>query len=185
MLRLKAAVRWRNQLVYRFVRLAPLDVAEVELRAPGPGEVEDVESLRGGAVAQAMRTRLAGEQIVLYAYASGRVIGHAACFRPFAAERTVNGYFQLPAGSALIHGCFVDPEIRGRGVFPQLLQAVVRVVNADHPGSEVLVDTSVSNTPSQRGIVRSGFELARRVEVLQFGRRPILVRTYEERRTTE
>ncbi len=60
---------------------------------------------------------------------------------------------------ALLERCFTFPEYRGRGVFPALLAYAVRWNRERHPERGApLVECSISNASSARGILKAGFK---------------------------
>jgi GNAT superfamily N-acetyltransferase len=57
-----------------------------------------------------------------------------------------------------IHTCHVRSEYRGQGFYRDLLAELVQVACAKSSAPTVWIDTGVTNLPSRRGILGSGFE---------------------------
>jgi glycosyltransferase involved in cell wall biosynthesis len=130
----------------------PVDISPVTVE-----NVTDVLPLRGRAVVDLFRSQLHDGQVGKYARENGVVVGHAWLIPPAARGRRVNSYLELPPGVAHIHFCYVSERLRGRGIYPALLRALV--VEAKSLGARrVTVDTAVGNVASRRGIEKAGFE---------------------------
>ncbi len=63
----------------------------------------------------------------------------------------------LSAGQAYLYKAFTLPEYRGRGIYPELLQRVCRILK-ERGVHTILIATSIENRSSFRGIQKAGFE---------------------------
>jgi len=61
-----------------------------------------------------------------------------------------------PEGSTYLGGFVTHPDHRGIGLYPLLLRVMGQSVEA---GAVCVVETSSTNVPSQRGLVKAGFQL--------------------------
>lgn len=134
--------------------------------------LENVQELLGlrssGPVAAFTRFLEMGRHGV-FLLVDGVPVGHAWVTRPVDHEHIVNNYARLKAGEALIHYCYVDPDYRGLGYYSEMLHAVT-LWALRQGATRVRVDTSAGNVPSQRGILRAGFEEAATTTSIVVGR---------------
>ena len=66
-------------------------------------------------------------------------------------------FVALDEDDATILSCFVFPQYRGRGIFPAMLQAMVRALMVEDHAHRVYIDCKSWNAPSIRGIQKAGF----------------------------
>lgn len=92
----------------------------------------------------------------------GRVIGFAWLTDKALTLDCVGWHEELRKGTELIHSCGVDPEFRGRRVFPYLLSCIARE-RLDAGANHIWVEVDRKNHPSRRGIERVGFSLIRAI----------------------
>ena len=71
----------------------------------------------------------------------------------------------VPANHRYLYGFVTHPDWRGRGIYPHLLQAILRTEEQEH----FWIIHLQENTPSQRGIHKAGFLLAGRLSFLPTG----------------
>lgn len=72
--------------------------------------------------------------------------------------------FQIPAGNRYLYDFVTLPEWRGRGIYPRLLQAILRRESAEIERFWIIHQSL--NIASQRGIAKAGFLLACHVYLL-------------------
>jgi GNAT superfamily N-acetyltransferase len=65
----------------------------------------------------------------------------------------------VPPNHRYLYGFVTHPDWRGRGIYPQLLQAILRTEEQEHFWIMHLLE----NTSSQRGIDKAGFRVAGRL----------------------
>lgn len=134
--------------------------------------LENVQELLGlrssGPVAAFTRFLEMGRHGV-FLLVDGVPVGHAWVTRPVDHEHIVNNYARLKAGESLIHYCYVHPDYRGLGYYSEMLHAVT-LWALRQGATRVRVDTSAGNVPSQRGILRAGFEEAATTTSIVVGR---------------
>lgn len=73
--------------------------------------------------------------------------------------------FQIPAGNRYLYDFVTLPAWRGRGIYPHLLQAILRRESAEIERFWIIHQSL--NVASERGIAKAGFQLACRVYFLQ------------------
>lgn len=71
----------------------------------------------------------------------------------------------IPPNNRYLYGFVTHPDWRGRGMYPHLLQAILRTEEQEHFWIMHLLE----NTPSQRGILKAGFRVAGRLSFLSTG----------------
>jgi GNAT superfamily N-acetyltransferase len=71
----------------------------------------------------------------------------------------------VPPHHRYLYGFVTHPDWRGRGIYPCLLQVILRIEEQEHFWIMHLLE----NTPSQRGIHKAGFRLAGRLSFLPTG----------------
>lgn len=81
--------------------------------------------------------------------------GWAGTGRPWVSE--TEQHLVLPARTPWIYDCHTFPAFRGRGLYPQLLNAICRDLAQRHGARRVLVGCLRENHASWRGIRKAGF----------------------------
>ena len=77
----------------------------------------------------------------------------------------------VPERSVYIWDCFTRPELRGRGLFQELLRGIVE----RHPGIDIAYSAvDVNNAPSIRAMTKAGFRPLFRYYGLKLFNRPVL-----------
>jgi GNAT superfamily N-acetyltransferase len=71
----------------------------------------------------------------------------------------------VPPNNRYLYGFVTHPDWRGRGIYPHLLQAILRTEEQEHFWIMHLLE----NTSSQRGIHKAGFRVAGRLSFLPTG----------------
>jgi GNAT superfamily N-acetyltransferase len=71
----------------------------------------------------------------------------------------------VPPHNRYLYGFVTHPDWRGRGIYPHLLQAILRTEEQEH----FWIIHLRENTPSQRGIHKAGFRLAGRFSFFPTG----------------
>ena len=71
----------------------------------------------------------------------------------------------VPPNNRYLYGFVTHPDWRGRGIYPHLLQAILRTEEQEH----FWIMHLLGNTPSQRGIHKAGFRVAGRLSFLPTG----------------
>jgi GNAT superfamily N-acetyltransferase len=71
----------------------------------------------------------------------------------------------VPPNNRYLYGFVTHPDWRGRGIYPHLLQAILRTEEQEY----FWIIHLQTNTPSQRGIHKAGFLLAGRLSFLSTG----------------
>ena len=93
---------------------------------------------------------------------------------PVAVGWSATGEVALLGGRATLHvppqhrylyGFVTHPDWRGRGIYPHVLQAILRTEQQEH----FWIIHLLENTPSQRGIHKAGFRLAGRLSFFPIG----------------
>ncbi len=88
----------------------------------------------------------------------GRMDGHAATIAVSrSSEHVQQFFFPLRPRQSLISHCGTFPSLRGQGLYPAMLQKIVRRL-ATEGTTCVLIHCADWNTPSRRGIERAGFQ---------------------------
>jgi RimJ/RimL family protein N-acetyltransferase len=88
----------------------------------------------------------------------GRLDGEMAgiCWSRSGRNRT-DYFVPLVETDATIMSCFVYPELRGRGIYPAMLQTMVNVLMDRDRICDVYIDCKSWNSSSIRGIRKAGF----------------------------
>ena len=71
----------------------------------------------------------------------------------------------VPPHNRYLYGFVTHPDWRGRGIYPHLLQAILRTEEQEH----FWIIHLLENTPSQRGIHKAGFRVAGRLSFFPTG----------------
>ncbi len=71
----------------------------------------------------------------------------------------------VPANDRYLYGFVTHPDWRGRGIYPHLLQTILRTEEQEH----FWIIHLLENTSSQRGIHKAGFRVAGRFSFLPTG----------------
>jgi GNAT superfamily N-acetyltransferase len=71
----------------------------------------------------------------------------------------------VPPNNRYLYGFVTHPDWRGRGIYPQLLQAILRTEEHEY----FWIIHLLENTSSQRGIHKAGFRVAGRLSFLPAG----------------
>lgn len=137
--------------------------AKIEIRPIKAGR--DVEQLREIQVKNAFEKMEKNGQICIGAYVNGKLAGHAACILP----EMEYGPF-IVKESAYIHYCYVDPEWRGFGIYPNMLSWIVKMVLDKYDISRVTITTTEENVASQNGLKKIGFRFARKYTYIEWWR---------------
>jgi GNAT superfamily N-acetyltransferase len=66
-------------------------------------------------------------------------------------------HFRLPPGERYLWDFATLPEWRGRGLYPRLLQAIIRLEDAG--GQRLWIGHETGNDASRKGIERAGFRV--------------------------
>lgn len=99
---------------------------------------------------------------------NGRVVG--TCWSRKHHRRSVY-VVRLNETDAVILSCFVPPEFRGRGIFPAMLEKMVRVMMDEDGTARVFIDCRAWNAASSRGIQKARFTfLGKAVRLVLFNR---------------
>lgn len=139
--------------------LHPIDVAEGErivARTPGAfdswaddfpfdGDVRGVEAFLHGTAAHGEQGPFGHYRVTRLA--DGRAVGGV-------------GFKGQPEGGCVEIGYGLSESARGHGYAAEAVSAVLTIA-ADHGLSKVVADTTLDNIPSQRTLVRAGFQLVR------------------------
>lgn len=125
----------------------------------------DVEQLRDIQVKNAFEKMKKNGQICIGAYVNGKLAGHAACILP----EIEYGPFRVKE-SAYIHYCYVDPEWRGFGIYPNMLSWIVKMVLDKYHIPRVTITTSEENVASQNGLKKIGFRFVRKYTYIEWWR---------------
>jgi RimJ/RimL family protein N-acetyltransferase len=120
-----------------------------------PGSITaELEQLLASYLARAEANRLLEQGDRLY---TGRVAGDIQTFGWTATRRLSIGELgverELPPGNQYLWGFLTVPEARGKGLYPHLLQAILRQENA----TRFWIGHDYDNYASARGILRAGF----------------------------
>ena len=81
----------------------------------------------------------------------------AICWSHSHKKRT-DYFVALDEDDAMILSCFVFPQYRGRGIYPTMLETIVRTLKGNDQVSNVYIDCKSWNVPSIRGIQKAGFD---------------------------
>lgn len=122
----------------------------------GEDNVGRAETLRSKTIVATFEKFLAEGRHGVFAVRDGITVGHAWVTPPAESRGVVNGYTRADLGESLIHYCYVDPSMRGRGIYAEMLHAVT-AWSLGEGARVVRVDTGTKNIASQRGITRAGF----------------------------
>lgn len=72
-------------------------------------------------------------------------------------KRRTDYFVGLEETDATILSCLVFPAFRGRGIFPAMLQTMVKTLMDEDQVRRVFIDCKSWNQPSRRGIQKAGF----------------------------
>jgi hypothetical protein len=116
-----------------------------------------VQDYRSNETAQRFLQYLDDGRVGVYALVNERVVGHGWATVAQEKSTTVNGFFRLLSGQALIHDCNVEDDARGNNIYPSLIDELRRHLELSYPKIRVLIDSEMSNTGSLKGITKAGF----------------------------
>lgn len=91
-------------------------------------------------------------QYCLGAFVDGEIVGHAVMVLPIAKHNQV--YIKT---GGFIHFCYVEPQYRGKGIYPCMLKELMARTNQLYGIDSFAISTSPDNTSSQRGLSKVGF----------------------------
>lgn len=124
------------------LEVVPIDIANVDR----------VLEFRNESVRQQFRQFLAEDRSGIFVMHDGQAVAHGwLTASPGPGRATVNGYFPLHPGEALIHHCHVEASMRGRGIFRLIICHLTSASSL-----RVLIDSDRRNTPSLNAIEKSG-----------------------------
>jgi GNAT superfamily N-acetyltransferase len=114
-----------------------------------------------------VRARLRAGHHAYVAYLDGAHVGYGWSATREADVGELGAHLRLVDGYRYLWDFFTLPDYRGRGLYPQLLQAILRreCANASH----FWIGHDRENAASARGILRAGFRLVADVTVLAGG----------------
>ena len=111
-----------------------------------------------GKPAQDVEARMAAGHLAFVVRAEGAIASHGWVATREAEFRQGTFRFTMPHGNRYLWAFVTAPEWRGRGLYPSLLQFILRAESPDAERFWVL--HKASNEASRRGIERAGFQLA-------------------------
>ena len=114
-----------------------------------------------------------------YVYWEDKVISCGWVYINSKSSKTKNKYIVIPKGFAWLHDFWTHPEFRGRGIYPALLQFICKEILSKRLvllPSNILIDTDCSNTASNRGIQKAGFEFIGNIVALRIRRFWVVLR---------
>ncbi len=83
----------------------------------------------------------------------------------------LNYAYPLREDEFFIYDCFVSPEFRGRGIYPAMLQAILRDYRVEGAYRRACIGVSSANRGSRRGVIKAGFREYSRITYRRwFGR---------------
>lgn len=88
-------------------------------------------------------------------------------------------YIIIPNGFAWLHDFWTHPDFRGKGLYPTLIQRISKEILLEKlviSPSNILIDTDSSNTASNKGIQKAGFELIGNIVALRIRKFWIILR---------
>jgi hypothetical protein len=88
--------------------------------------------------------------------------------------------FQVPAGNHYLYNFVTLPAWRGLGIYPRLLQAILR--HESSLNKRYWINHQSSNTASEKGISKAGFRLASKVYFLDTGKLCLIAGSDESER---
>lgn len=89
--------------------------------------------------------------------------------------------FTVPEGERYLYYCITLPDWRGRGIYPQLLQHIIR---SEQVVERFWIIHQLANVASQRGIAKAGFSIASKVYFLTTRKLVLLADGEAERAST-
>ena len=98
--------------------------------------------------------RRAADNTPYLAYLAGQVVACGWSSASIVEIGELGLTFTLPPGNRYLWGFVTDPHYRGRGLYPRLLQAILRAEGAD---IRAWIGQEPNNTASARGIINAGF----------------------------
>ena len=173
----RAIVRRRSQQLFAW----PLEKSPTESTSPGI-EVrhlseDDIHQLIAFRTSEAISSLLqvAATATMYGLFCSDRPVAHGATSAARSRSILVNGYFPLPKGDTLLHTFHVDPKLRGKGLYRNMLSQIADRERAQATSGTIWIDTSISNVASRKGIVAAGFEEVGELEAIIICRKLVFV----------
>lgn len=105
-----------------------------------------------------VEARIAAGHLAFVARAEGAIVSHGWAATREAEFRQGTFRFAMPTGNRYLWAFATLPEWRGKGLYPRLLQHILRT--EAQVADRFWVLHKASNEASRRGIERAGFELA-------------------------
>jgi GNAT superfamily N-acetyltransferase len=122
--------------------------------AEGTTDGKVAEQLAGGSEVEALGLLRSGHHAYL-AYVDGTAVGYGWCATAEASIGELGLSFALRAGERYLWGFATEPAWRGHGIYPRLLQAILRAETAE--AGRFWIGHEPGNAPSARGILKAGF----------------------------
>ena len=140
---------------------APYRVSRIE-SLPADFPLEEAKVLQRWSEGHSLYGIIIGDALITYSWVSdaGAAVGvlHSMVLK-------------VPERSIYIWDCFTRPELRGRGLFQELLRGIVE----RHPGIDIAYSAvDVNNAPSIRAMTKAGFRPLFRYYGVKLFNRPVL-----------
>lgn len=112
---------------------------------------------RDESVARRHQRYLDSGKIGVLASVGSDPVGHAWATLGAKRGQTVNGFFRLGRGEALVHDCHVAPAWRGKGIYPAMVIRLCENLASAKGPTRILVDAASANEASLKGLIKAGF----------------------------
>ncbi len=122
----------------------------------GPNIISKLQMTRGPELIRELDKLFARGCDLWLGWIEGEIAG--ICWSRGCKNRT-DYFVALDEDDATILSCFVFPQYRGRGIYPTMLETIVRTLRDHNQVSNVYIDCKSWNVPSIRGIQKAGFAL--------------------------
>jgi len=136
--------------------------------AVGPNIISKLQTTRGPELVRELDKLFASGCELWLGWIEGEIAG--ICWSRGHKNRT-DYFVPLGESDATILSCFVFPQYRGRGIYPTMLETIVRTLMDNDQVSNVYIDSKSWNVPSIRGIEKAGFDfIGRAIRMVLWGR---------------
>lgn len=162
----------RNQVIMEFrgeaEKTSIQELGEIRFTPVDTENVGWSQDYRSSGAAENHRRYLEEGKYGVLAWHKSELVGYAWATISAKDRSTVNYFFRLDKGQALIHDCNVRTDWQGHNIYPAMVKALCQRLQSEDASVRILVDTARSNIASRRGLAKADFEEIGSGRYLQF-----------------
>ncbi|MCK4644408.1 hypothetical protein KAU32_12325 [bacterium] len=116
-----------------------------------------------------------GELIYLGFY-EDKCIHHSAIFINNTNRKIKKEYITIPPQCSWIHYCNTSEKYRGKSIYSSTIREIALEIMKKNNLKAIFIDTDNKNMPSQKGILKAGFDIIGKIYVFKFFKIKIIIR---------